>query len=132
MSVVLMNEVCDLSIKAVHFNPSPPLSCDIEAIEHAHVFKIRCARKQGCVPKSWSANSFRDDVEAFLYDYFTDHAYGMLNLKNMDCIALAQLLIVKLGLQSCSVSEDGIGGVEIFMPLNSDFNLENEHLRKTY
>lgn len=108
-----MMEMCEFEVRAVHYNSSPPLTAAIEGIEHAHTFKIMCKRKLGVAPKSWSANNFREDCDTFIHDYFADHHYGILNFEGNDCISLAELLIAKLDLSYCSVSECGIGGVEL-------------------
>jgi hypothetical protein len=132
MKKILMLERCRYEVRAIHSNPSPPLTADIECVEHAHVFEFECARKLNIVPKSWSANNLRGDVEEFLHDYFPDHPkYGMLNFQQHDCIALAELLITKLNLESCRVMEQGIGGIELFRIVDiNHFDLAQDHLRK--
>lgn len=109
-----MQEVAKFEFLAVHYNPSPPLAAGLEGVEHAHTFQFTCKRKLSSVPKSWSANNLREDCVTFIQEYFADHRqYGILNFEGNDCISLAELLIAKLKLDYCSVSEQGVGGVEL-------------------
>ena len=110
-----MYETCQFEIKGVHSNPMPPLTADIECVEHCHTFLFKCKRKLSQVPVSWSAHNFREDCETFIKDYFTDHKYGFFNLEQNSCIDLAQLLIDNCDLDYCSVQEMGIGGIEIIV-----------------
>lgn len=115
MSRISTREICTFEVLAVHYNPSPPLTATLEGVEHAHTFSFLCKRKLSAAPKSWSANNLREDCEEVIHDFFADHRYGVLNFESNDCISLAELLIRKLELCYCAVSEAGIGGVELIV-----------------
>ena len=106
-------EQCEFEINAVHSNPNPPVTADLEYMEHHHLFKFVCKKQLQALPLRWSANNFREDCESTIRDYFSDHSYGCLNFEKNDCIALAQLLMAKMNLDYCSVTEVGIGGIEL-------------------
>lgn len=132
MAKIEIYEDCEFEVMGIHSNPNPPLTADIECVEHAHTFKFHCMRKLNAVPNSWSANNFREDCQSFIHDYFAEHrSYGVLNFERNDCIALAQLLMAKLGLDMCSVHEAGVGGIQLIrQPDLNHFDLEQSHLTK--
>ncbi len=115
---IKMQEVAEFKFTAIHYNNSPPLSTEIEGVEHLHVFEFVCKRELLTAPKSWSAKIFQEICESFIKDQFSDHRYGVLDFEGNSCISLAELLISRLSLSYCSVREAGIGGVEISVQQN--------------
>lgn len=124
-----MNETCSLEFRGVHNNPYPPLGSDIEYMEHSHIFGVECGRVLRPSHRAWSAYNFREEVEEFLHGHFTDHKAGGYKLGVESCISLAELLVSRLGLSYCKVTEDGVAGIELIVAV-LDFDLEKEHNSK--
>jgi hypothetical protein len=131
MPLILMNQTAEVTLAGVHSNPRPPLGAHLEGVEHHHVFRFKCARALPVKPLSWSAVNFQNEVREFITEYFTEHSYGCLNFEQQDCVTLAELLMSRLNLNYCVVTEEGVGGIELYRTIPIDnFEVQASHLSK--